>query len=248
MSRTVYLIGNLLGLGALFAPLLLPTLPLNAPLLITLAVSLTLLAQLAEAQHALTSPQALALLAMLTALNASLRFIENAIPGPGGFSPIFFLIILTGYTFGARMGFLLGALTLLVSALITGGVGPWLPYQMLLAGWVGQGTALLRPVTRRLPPRGELVGLVLYSALWGFLYGALANLWFWPFLVHLEPGMGVATRLRQYGVFYLATSLGWDGVRAAGNVLLLTAIGAPTLRTLRRFAGRLIFAHEEVSA
>lgn len=240
MSWGLYLLGSALGLSALLAPLLAPTSALGTPLVMIAAVLVTLLAFLSEAQRVLTSPQTLALLAMLTALNASLRFIENAIPGPGGFSPVFFLIILGGYIFGARFGMLLGALTLAVSALMTGGVGPWLPYQMLLAAWVGLGAALLRPLRVR-APRLELPGLVLYGVAWGFLYGALANLWFWPLLAPPTPGLALAARLRQYGVFYLATSLGWDAFRAAGNALLLLTLGTPTLRVLRRFAGRLTF-------
>jgi energy-coupling factor transport system substrate-specific component len=240
MRRVLYGVGSLMGLGALLAPLFLPLASTLAAVLVTLAVSLILLVLVSEAQGLLASPQALALLAMLTAVNASLRFIENAIPGPGGFSPIFFLIVLTGYVLGARMGLLLGVLTLLVSAFITGGVGPWLPYQMLLAGWVGLGAPLLRPLSARFP-RYELLWLTLYGLLWGFLYGLLANLWFWPFFATLEAETAGLMRLRHYGLFYLATSLGWDAFRAAGNALLMLTLGAPTLRILRRFQRRLQF-------
>ena len=37
----------------------------------------------------------------------------------------------------------MGALTLFTSAIITGGVGPWLPGQMFVAGWVGMSVRLL---------------------------------------------------------------------------------------------------------
>ncbi|MEO8084143.1 MAG: ECF transporter S component [Ardenticatenales bacterium] len=99
-------------------------------------------------------PQAVALLGALVAFNSVLRFVEVIVPGPGEFSPIFALVVLAGYAYGARFGFLTGSLTLVVSALITGGVGPWLPYQMLVAGWVGL-TAGWLPGARRpsAPPR-----------------------------------------------------------------------------------------------
>ena len=51
---------------------------------------------------------------------------------------------------GVPSAFLLGVLTLLVSAILTGGVGPWLPYQMFTAGWVGLSAPLCRPVARAL--------------------------------------------------------------------------------------------------
>ncbi len=38
----------------------------------------------------------------------------------------------------------MGVYTIVVSALITGGVGPWLPYQMLVTGWVGMSAGGLR--------------------------------------------------------------------------------------------------------
>ena len=44
---------------------------------------------------------------------------------------------------GAGFGLALGAITLFTSALIPTGVGPWLPYQMLAAGFVGLFAGLL---------------------------------------------------------------------------------------------------------
>src|SRR6266545_3501082 len=118
----------------------------GSPLLLTILVGLCVLAVLFEAQERAQQAASVALLGILVAINAALRFVEVAIPGPGGFSPIFLLIILTGYVFGGQFGLLMGALTLLVSAVITGGVGPWLPYQMFAAGWVGLTAPICRPI------------------------------------------------------------------------------------------------------
>lgn len=221
---------------------------INTPLLLTVVVGLSFVALLLEVQGDAANAKFVALLGILTAMNAALRFAEVAIPGPGGFSPIFFLIIVTGYAYGGRFGFLLGALTLLVSALITGGVGPWLPYQMLTAGWVGLSSPLLRPLARWLRVEGrwpEIALLALFGLGWGLLYGALMNLSSWTFLT----GMGVQVTtlretLRQYGIFYVTTSLLWDLARGLGNVALMLAFGAPTLRALRRFHKRFSFTYQ----
>ena len=56
---------------------------------------------------------------------------------------LFFTIVLAGRVFGAGFGVVLGCSTLFASAIITGGVGPWLPYQMFGASWVGLLAGLL---------------------------------------------------------------------------------------------------------
>ncbi|MEZ4623778.1 MAG: hypothetical protein R2843_02975 [Thermomicrobiales bacterium] len=66
--------------------------------------------------------RSVALLGALVSLDAALRLV------PSSATPVFLLIILCGAVFGASFGFQMGALTLLVSALITGGIGPWLPF------------------------------------------------------------------------------------------------------------------------
>src|SRR5216683_5179191 len=79
--------------------------------------------------------RAIALLAAIAAIDSALRL--AVIVGIGGFNPIFFLVLCAGYVFGTSFGFLVGAMSILVSALIGGGVGPWVPYQVFAAGWVG---------------------------------------------------------------------------------------------------------------
>ena len=97
----------------------------------------------------------LALLAALAAIDAALRL--ALVNGVGGFSPIFLLVICAGYEFGASYGFLVGAFSLLVSALVTGGIGPWLPYETFAVGWVGASSGLAGSVVRRPSAEPSLV-------------------------------------------------------------------------------------------
>jgi len=200
------------------------------------ALALILLALLSEAQEGLTA-QTVAMLGTLVGLNTALRMVDNLVPLPGGFSPVFLLIALVGYVFGARLGFLMGTLTLLVSDPVSpGGLGPWTPYQMLAAGWVGLGAAFV-------PKRTGVWGLAAYAALWGWLFGALTNLYFWPYAlgapdISWQPGLGLGATLARYGRYYLVTSLAWDSMRAVGNLVLLVALGPSLVKVLDRFRRR----------
>jgi len=223
----------------------------DSALMVTVLVGVCFVVLLLEVQREAVGAKSIALLGVLVAINATLRFAEVAVPGPGGFSPIFPLIIFGGYVFGGGFGFLLGALTLLVSALVTGGVGPWLPYQMFTAGWIGLSAPLCRPVVRMLAPRLEIWVLAVFAGYWGLLFGAIMNLWFWPFAVgpaqmHWEPGVGAWETIQRYLVFYVVTSLAWDVARAIGNFVLVAFAGAAILRVMRRFQMRFDFVHRSV--
>src|SRR4030043_1253474 len=262
-STAIYLAATISGLLVLLYPFFLPAISMQSgygtfragemPAMMTLLLGLCLLVLLVEAQGPLMNTKLIALLGILVAINSALRFLETAIPGPGGFTPIFFLIILVGYVFGGRVGFLMGALTMLVSALVTGGVGPWLPGQMFTAGWVGMSAALLRLVMKQLTTKTdrkkasrinpEIIILAILGLVWGFLYGAIMNLWQWPFIVGTQGqswvvGLGFGETLQRYLAYYLVTSLLWDTIAAIGNVLLIFAFGIPTLKALRRFRRR----------
>src|SRR4030065_2005954 len=265
-SLSIYLAATLSGLLVLLYPFFLPTISSQTgfgtyragemPAMMTVLLGLCLLVLLIETQSPMMNTKLIALLGVLVAINSALRFIETAIPGPGGFTPIFFLIILVGYAFGGRVGFMMGALTLLVSALVTGGVGPWLPGQMFTAGWVGMSTALLRLVMKQLTTKTdrkkasrinpEIIILAILGLGWGFLYGAIMNLWQGAFIVGAQgqswiEGLGFLETLQRYLAYYLVTSVMWDTIAAIGNVLLILAFGVPTLKALVRFRKRFAF-------
>lgn len=256
-SGAIYLFTSLIGIIAFLYPFWLPGVQASgmaahagdAPLLLSALVGLCFVALLFETQAGASNARLIALLGILVAINALLRFVEVAAPGPGGFSPIFFLITLTGYIFGGRFGFLMGALTMLVSALITGGVGPWLPYQMFTAGWVGLTAPLCTWAVRLAGGEGrrrEIVLLAVFGALWGLAYGGIMNLWFWPFAVgptehYWQPGLDPFETVRRYLAFYLLTSMFWDLLGALGNVTLMLIFGPATLKALRRFQRRFVF-------
>jgi energy-coupling factor transport system substrate-specific component len=212
----------------------------DAPLLFALLMILLLGVVLAEIAEGGIDAKAIALLGVLTAVGAALRPLGAGITG---FSPVFVLIILGGRVLGRGFGFVLGALTLFTSALITGGVGPWLPFQMLAAAWVGFGAGCLP----RADGRREVTIVAAYSAIAGIAYGFALNLWFWPFTADLPgrfsyvAGAPLAENLHHFLAFCIATSLGFDVPRAVGNVLLVLAVGAPLLRTLRRASRKAAF-------
>ncbi|MFQ5459926.1 MAG: ECF transporter S component, partial [Anaerolineae bacterium] len=239
--RILYALASALGLAALLYPLGRPASGANlSPLVLTAVVAVSLAALVLEAGSRHLGARAVAVLGVLVAVNSALRFAEVLVPGPGGFSPIFPLILLGGYAYGSGFGFLLGTLTMAVSALVTGGVGPWLPYQMVAAGWVGLTAGWL---PRRRPSRRVVVSLGAFGALWGLLYGLVLTLWLFPFLEGTLPAAARAGRLHRFLAFYAATSLAWDAFRAAGNFLLLVVAGAPVLEALERFRRRFRFDH-----
>ncbi|TME55957.1 MAG: ECF transporter S component [Chloroflexi bacterium] len=241
------------GLALFIAPLLLgPGFPQPVALFSALvAVSALVVLGVALQTHRL-STRLLAVLAALVAIDATLRLV--IVVGLLGFSPIFLLIIAGGFVMGPSFGFASGALTLLLSAVLTAGLGPWLPYQMLAAGWVGMGAGYLGRMARRSTSRSAIAVLCLYGGAAGFAYGILLDLWEWPLLLasgssplSWAPGIGLGSLLHRFGGFYLATSLVYDSFRAAGNLLLTAVVGGAVIRALDRFRRRFLLAWERPS-
>jgi energy-coupling factor transport system substrate-specific component len=253
LQNATLLIVSIAGLLAFALPFLISALPnpaggvlprtVEASLLLALIVGGSLIVTVAElvrgpapGSHART----VALLAALVAIDATLRLVPSFL----GASPIFALIVLVGFVFGPRFGFVMGSLTLLLSAAITAGVGPWLPFQMLCAGWVGGGAGCLPKPAQA---RSELMMAAAFGALTGFAYGALMNLYSWPFAapgltdevgLYWSPGLSLLESIDRYAAFYVATSLSHDATRAVATAFLILVAGAPVIRLLRRFRSR----------
>lgn len=185
--------------------------------------------------------KAVALLGLLSALGAVLRQLSA---GTAGIELVFTILVLGGRVLGPGFGFALGSTTLAASALLTGGVGPWLPFQMLASSWVGLGAGLL---PRRLRGAAEVAMLAAYGAVAALAFGLAMNLSFWPFSVGVGtglsfvPGAPVADNLHRLVLFTLATSLGWDVGRAVTTAVGVALVGAPVLALLRRTAARAAF-------
>ena len=215
----------------------------DAPLLFALLLPLLLAVVLFEISEGGLDVKAVAMLGVLSAVGAALRPLGA---GTAGLETVFFLLVLGGRVFGPGFGFVLGSTTLFASALVTGGVGPWLPYQMLGASWVGLGAGLLP----RVRDRWEVPLLAVYGALAGLLYGMALNFSFWPFSTglgsHLSFVAGAAPwdNLRRFALFSLATSAWWDLGRAVTNVVLIAVTGRAVLATLRRVSRRAAFDAE----
>jgi energy-coupling factor transport system substrate-specific component len=204
-------------------------------------IPLLLFATLGELSSGGMDVKSVALLGVLAACGAALRLPSG---GTAGFEPVFFLLFPAGYVLGRQFGFLLGALTIFASSLVTAGVGPWLPFQMLAAAWLGYGAGCL---PRLEGWRGRAV-LAAYAAVGCLLYGTLLNLWFWPFgagastTVSFEPGAGAWANLHRFMAFDLTTSLGFDIPRAVLNATLVLVAGRPVMAALRRASRRAAFA------
>jgi energy-coupling factor transport system substrate-specific component len=199
---------------------------------------------LAEISEGGMDPRVLAVLGVLSAINAVLRGVS---PGTGGIELVLFLLILAGRVFGPGFGFVLGCTSLFASALMTAGVGPWLPFQMLVSAWVGMGAGLL---PRRVTGRSEIALLAAYGVVSAYAFGLLMNLSSWPFLLGIEvpghesslayvAGAPLAENLHRFLVYTLVTSTGsWDTGRAVTNAVAIMVLGPAVLTTLRRAARR----------
>lgn len=218
--------------------------PADAPALaLAAAASLGLVAVEAGARG--LDPRRLALLAALAAVDAALRM--ALVVGIGGWSPIFFLVLVAGWVFGAEYGFLVGAFSLLVSALATGGIGPWVPYQAFGVGWVGAAAGIAGRWRGAHFGLRDAAVLALVAGLSGYAYGALLDIQVWvttfrgPGPLGWMPGLPPGPALAHFMRFYWLTSFAYDSFRAVGNAVSVVVLGAPVIAALERVRARMSF-------
>ena len=221
----------------------------TAPLILAVVLAASLVVTLVAVSDGGMDVRAVAMLGVLSAVGALLRPVAA---GTGGVESVFVLLVLGARVFGPGFGFLLGVATMFASAMLTGGVGPWLPYQMLAAGWVGLGAGLLpdRIGRRELRGIGELVLLAVYGAVAAVGYGLVMNLSYWPFLAGAGTGISfvaggpLAENVPRFLTYSVVTSLPWDLARAVTTVVGVAVLGHVLLVTLRRAAKRAVFVEE----
>jgi energy-coupling factor transport system substrate-specific component len=247
-SAAVLAVASIAGLLMFLWPLLVkvrvPDNVVQPPFVFLLLLPVVIAVCLAEFTEGGMDSKVLAMLGVLTAINAVMRGLSA---GLAGVELVFFLLILGGRVFGAGFGFVLGCTSLFASALLTAGVGPWLPYQMLASAWVGMGAGLL---PRRVTGRREIAMLVVYGIVAAYAFGILMNLSSWPFILGIEvpghegglsfvPGAPLAENLHRFTVYTLLSSTGsWDTGRAITNTVALVVLGPAVMTTLRRAVRR----------
>lgn len=209
-----------LGAAAFAAPALSPS-PLdilqNWGLMSIILVALTIGAFFFEFEGSAIGSKEIAIVGILSTVSAVLRIPFAALPSV---QPCTYLIICSGYVFGPLAGFMVGAITALVSNLFLG-QGPWTIYQMLAWGMAGVSASYLKRLN---PDRKRLIA---FGILWGYLFGLIVNLWFWmSFIYPLTP--------RTF-ILSLLNSLWFDTAHAAANAIFLGLLGKKTIDILERF-------------
>jgi energy-coupling factor transport system substrate-specific component len=186
--------------------------------------------------------KSVALLGVLSALIAALRPLGA---GAVGIEPMWFILILSARVFGPSFGFILGLTSMFVSALLTGGVGPWLGYQVFAAAWIGMAAGMLPG--KKLRGRKEIALLILFGIIASEWFGILMDLQFWPWalgantqLSYLVHG-SIAQNLSRFITFHFASAMAWDVPRAIFTTILLLLSGQAVLSALRRTKTRAAF-------
>jgi energy-coupling factor transport system substrate-specific component len=199
-----------------------------------MATPFALLLLLISASNNQLDSKSIALLAVLTALIAALRPMGT---GAVGIEPMWFVLILSARVFGPSFGFLLGTLSMLLSALLTGGMGPWVAYQSFAAGWIGLGVAI---IPRSLRGKREIFALIIYGIVAAEFFGIAMDLQFWPWALGTDTqlsylaGAPIAENLSRFFSYHFLSAMAWDVPRAIFTASLIAIAGKPILHTLRR--------------
>ena len=183
-----------------------------------------------------------ALLGVLAALISALRPLGA---GAVGIEPMWFVLILSARVFGASFGFLLGIISMFASALLTGGLGPWLGYQMFAAAWIGMAAGLL---PKKVSGKSEMGMLLVFGACAAGVFGLLMDLQFWPWALGSNtqlsyiPGGSISENFGRFITFHFASAMAWDIPRAIFTSVLIAFTGPAVLSALRRTYTRAAFS------
>jgi energy-coupling factor transport system substrate-specific component len=164
--------------------------------------------------------------------------------GAVGIEPMWFVLILSARVFGPSFGFMLGTLSMFLSAILTGGMGPWVAYQSFAAGWIGLGVAL---IPRKVRGRRELLLLTIYGIFAAEFFGIAMDLQFWPWALgadtqlSYQAGAPLGENLSRFFSYHFLSAMAWDIPRAIFTASLIAIAGRPILHTLLRAHTRAAF-------
>ncbi len=186
-------------------------------------LALVLLAGFAWYERRRPPAKVIALVAALAALAVVGRLAFAAIPNV---KPTTDIVLFAGYALGPVPGFMVGAVTALVSNVFLGH-GPWTVWQMVAWGGVGVGGALLA----RAAGRRELgrVALAIACGAAGLAFGAFMDVYQWTLAAEQTLPAYLAVSV---------SSLAYNLAHALGNVVFCLLIGPLFIRALCRYRRR----------
>jgi energy-coupling factor transport system substrate-specific component len=167
-------------------------------------------------------PRELVLLAVLASIASVGRIPFASIPSV---QPTTFIIMMSGFVFGAESGFIIGAVAALASNMVLG-QGPWTPWQMAAWGLVGLTAGIFRNTWLMKNKWGR----ILFGVIWGFLFGWIMNLWGIIGLMQSGSPINIKAVL-----VYFAGSAVFDAMHSLSNVVFLLAFGEIWIKILTRF-------------
>lgn len=170
-------------------------------------------------EKAEVSAKEIALIATMTTFAGISRVPFAAFPSV---QPTTFLVMITGYVFGGQTGFVVGALTALVSNFFLG-QGPWTLWQMLGWGVCGGVAAFLAKSEKNFSVRKFAV----LSASCGYLFGWIQNIWHWLCFVY-------PLNFKTFLATYIA-SFPFDTLHVLSNIVFTYAFGEIFYLVLKRF-------------
>ena len=235
-SKVVLTFTSLIALAGFFWPFFYTG---NLHWIFVIAIAACVLLLISEVGIGSIDAKSIALLGVMSAFITLLRPLGA---GAAGLEPIWFTLIIAARVFGPSWGFLLGVTSMTTSALLTGGVGPWLSYQIFAAGWIGLlAGALPHRIGKRLI-RGisEKLMLIVIGIVAAFIFGLLMDLQFWPWVLGSStqlsyiPGGSLSENFSRFITFHFASSMAWDIPRAILTSALIALTATPFLQALRR--------------
>ncbi len=174
----------------------------------------------------------LVILSVLCAIGVAGRAIFVILPE---FKPMTAIAIIAGVAFGGETGFLVGALTVLLSNMIFG-QGPWTPWQMFALGLVGffSGVLFSRSYRNRIrnanSRRTEMIFLLILC-----LYGFLSTVIVFGGIMNPATVIMAGLPLQWDAILSVYVSgLPFDLIHGASTVLFLFLGARPLLKKLER--------------
>jgi len=167
-------------------------------------------------------PRELVLLAVLASIAAVGRIPFASLPSV---QPTTFVVMMSGFVFGAESGFIIGAVAAMASNMLLG-QGPWTPWQMAAWGLVG----LTAGAFRKSRMMNSKIGRIFFGIVWGFLFGWIMNIW--GFLAIVQSGTPLDWKAF---LLYIVGSAVFDSFHAISNVIFLLVFGDLWLKILTRF-------------